>query len=233
MSSSLPKGMSVLNVFAEFRDAAQAMGVSHCACFLMPPGISVGARETSILFWGFTPFWTSLLNDERVGAVRFVEKLLDDGLPKSWADAAMQEPRNGRLWQQIDGFVRAAELSGFILPTYGPHAYQCLFSFAVPRRTTTGHDAWFARFQQLADKSSRLLAIAKYRELQNQLALSDREKAVLQQMAYGKSKVAAAALLGISVASVDTYLRRVYVKLGTHDRVDAVLRAVAFGIIKL
>ena len=52
-------------------------------------------------------------------------------------------------------------------------------------------------------------------------------------MARGKSNPDIATILGISAETVDTYVRRLYPKLGVHDRVTAVAEGIARGLVLL
>lgn len=61
--------------------------------------------------------------------------------------------------------------------------------------------------------------------------LSPRERDVLQWIARGKSNAIIAEILGVSPNTVDTYVRRVFLKLNATDRTTATLRAVAFGLV--
>ena len=65
------------------------------------------------------------------------------------------------------------------------------------------------------------------------VALSDREREVVEWMGRGKSSGDIAAILEISPETVRTYTRRVYDKLQTNDRVTATVRALKLGLIEL
>jgi LuxR family transcriptional regulator, quorum-sensing system regulator CciR len=62
-------------------------------------------------------------------------------------------------------------------------------------------------------------------------SLSDREGEVLAWVARGKSNTSIAAILGISVHTVDAHLRRIYLKLGVFDRISAAVRGIGIGLI--
>lgn len=61
--------------------------------------------------------------------------------------------------------------------------------------------------------------------------LSDREIAVLQEVAEGATNAQAATRLHISESTVRTYLRRVFTKLGVQDRTSAAMVALSRGFI--
>ena len=63
------------------------------------------------------------------------------------------------------------------------------------------------------------------------IRLSPREVEILHWAARGKSNIDMAAIIGISRATVDTYMRRVFHKFGTNDRAVACIRAHELGLI--
>ena len=65
------------------------------------------------------------------------------------------------------------------------------------------------------------------------VALSEREKEVLEWMGRGKSSGDIATILDISPETVRTYTRRIYDKLQTNDRVTATVRALKLGLLDL
>ena len=62
-------------------------------------------------------------------------------------------------------------------------------------------------------------------------ALSRREVEVLGWVARGKSNGLIGEILGISSATVDAHLRRIYLKLGVFDRISAAVRGIGTGLI--
>lgn len=64
-----------------------------------------------------------------------------------------------------------------------------------------------------------------------EIRLSPRELEILHWAARGKSNPDMATIIGISRATVDTYMRRVFQKFGTNDRTVACLKAHELGFI--
>ena len=62
--------------------------------------------------------------------------------------------------------------------------------------------------------------------------LSPREAEILNWVAAGKSNPETAMILGISEATVGTHLKRLFTKLGVHDRVSAVLAGFKLGMLR-
>jgi DNA-binding NarL/FixJ family response regulator len=61
--------------------------------------------------------------------------------------------------------------------------------------------------------------------------LSDRERAILLEVARGRSNAEIAAVLHIAEATVKTYLGRLRAKLDVHDRVQLVIFAYDTGLV--
>ncbi|MHA3915802.1 LuxR family transcriptional regulator [Halovulum sp. GXIMD14793] len=61
--------------------------------------------------------------------------------------------------------------------------------------------------------------------------LSERELEILEWVARGKSNSVIADIVGISAHTVDAYMRRVFLKLGTTDRITAAIRGLGTGLI--
>ncbi|WP_428028288.1 helix-turn-helix transcriptional regulator [Altererythrobacter sp.] len=61
--------------------------------------------------------------------------------------------------------------------------------------------------------------------------LSQRELDVIRWIGEGKSNAVIADILGITKNSVDSYVKRIFAKLGVSDRTAAAVRAVALGLI--
>ncbi len=62
--------------------------------------------------------------------------------------------------------------------------------------------------------------------------LTDKEREVLARLAEGRSNRAIAEALSVSPATVKTHLAHIYEKLGASNRRDALVRAIARGILR-
>ncbi|MEM8788622.1 MAG: LuxR family transcriptional regulator [Pseudomonadota bacterium] len=62
--------------------------------------------------------------------------------------------------------------------------------------------------------------------------LSDREAELLHWVARGKSNSVIAEIMRISPHTVDAYMRRIFLKLGTTDRISAAVRALGLNLIR-
>lgn len=65
------------------------------------------------------------------------------------------------------------------------------------------------------------------------MPLTSREEQVIQLLAQGRATKEIAAALNISHATAEAHLKNIFVKLGVHDRTEAVVAAVRLGIVHL
>jgi DNA-binding NarL/FixJ family response regulator len=63
--------------------------------------------------------------------------------------------------------------------------------------------------------------------------LSEREQQVLEMVAKGFMQAEIADILGVSINTISTYIKRIYKKLAVNSRTSAVHRANALGLINL
>ncbi|HEY8743161.1 MAG TPA: response regulator transcription factor [Chloroflexota bacterium] len=75
-------------------------------------------------------------------------------------------------------------------------------------------------------------ALRRRRETQDRLALSARERQVLQLLLAGHSVPEIAAKLYLSVSTTKTYVARLYEKLGANNRAQALMAAVRLDLVE-
>jgi DNA-binding NarL/FixJ family response regulator len=63
--------------------------------------------------------------------------------------------------------------------------------------------------------------------------LSEREQQVLEMVAKGFMQAEIAEIIGVSINTISTYIKRIYKKLAVNSRTSAVHRANALGLINL
>ncbi|MCT2401051.1 LuxR family transcriptional regulator [Novosphingobium sp. HK4-1] len=227
-SRSLPDLLEVMPAYFEEN------GFSSCFYFSAAPGTRGNAPEGLMepMHHGFSPevVRTYLAaNFQRLDVVPRTAMAL--GVPVRWTEA----------WASVDatpeerGFLqlmRELEIGdGFTMPCYGPNGRDGYVGI--------GRMAENARVDEDALREMHMAAQAMHLRICEFLAgrqaddrpLSGREREVLDWVARGKSNSVIAEILGISVGTVDTYLRRIYDKLDVTDRTSAAVRGIGMGLI--
>lgn len=122
--------------------------------------------------------------------------------------------------------------SGFAIPVFGPGteiAYVDIGTYKSKGKIDlSSEEVQIARLlsYQLHDRMKALL-----QEERALPVLSAREKEALQWVMAGKSDTVIGELMNISEHTVNTYLKRCYQKLGVANRIAAVVKALAYGLI--
>lgn len=229
MANSIEPILQVEEIFDEFRNEAIAMGVTRLIWFIPPPAHEVRGAAANLLSWGFEDAWRDLYHNKEIGARRVVDRLIQSGKPIKWSQIVEQmEPV-----PLVSSFVQEFELSGFAFPVYAHYFYQTLISCAIHPPLESFDDHRFLMLLGLASSKLRQIAEVQTHEARNRAKLSPRELDIVRALGSGKSKKEIARDLGISHSSVDTYSRRVFSKLDVDDRVEAVVKSISMGLIRL
>ncbi|MFC0250507.1 autoinducer binding domain-containing protein [Massilia consociata] len=158
---------------------------------------------------------------------------LSSTLPLVWAPATFNTHEQGALYEEASAHgIR----SGVTLPVHGPHGEVGMLSFASDTRAD-------APFQRSIDEVLPLLCLvrdyafassARFREARMEPEpprLTRRELEVLQWVMAGKSSWEVARITGCSEATVNFHLANIRQKFGVNTRQQAVVKAIALGII--
>jgi LuxR family transcriptional regulator/LuxR family quorum-sensing system transcriptional regulator CciR len=115
------------------------------------------------------------------------------------------------------------------VPVFGPSGRNGYVVLAFPKGFALS-SCLMAEFRVVAQfahqRSCELVA-----QTGHAASLSPREQEVLCWMARGKSNSVIADIIGVSANTVDTHVRRIFVKLQVSDRVSAALIGMGHGLI--
>ncbi|MFQ6573911.1 autoinducer binding domain-containing protein [Pseudomonas sp. UM16] len=158
--------------------------------------------------------------DPRVGACR------RSLLPVCWTDALFAD--TPQLWQEAQAHGLRCGVS------QGSHSTGVFSVFSVARGEPTlcTHELYEkAGDIQLLGTFLHIHQAQDARQQTLELHLSAREIEVLQWTSHGKCAEDVAKILGLSCSTVNFHLRNAMTKLGVHNKVAAVARAVKLGLI--
>lgn len=204
-------------------------GTFHVAA---PHKSQVGA-EVYIAEFGHTEAWMKFYYDR---AERqhdpFPDHVMRVASPMTYAQALEQVS----LSAEQDRFVARLRSEGIFetmaVPVYGPFDFDTYATFSMGRPFTPADELIIQRTISICEACNRRIALLLEHESVLNFALSDRESEVLKWIAQSKSNTDIATILDISPGTVDTYVRRAFVKLGTNDRIAAVLKGIRLGLIR-
>ena len=119
----------------------------------------------------------------------------------------------------------------YMVPVFGPYDINGVISFGFGANIPPNSKAMLHTLEAAAVAHHNSL-VRYFGNHTNDVELSAREKEVLTWIARGKSKGEISTILSISVGSVDTYTRRIFEKMGVHDKVTAAVAGVTKGLVK-
>lgn len=136
-------------------------------------------------------------------------------------------PEEYRHYQELTQYHQD---DGLAIPVFGPGGRNGVVAVAFPKGFTLSSRKLleFRVVSQFAHQRSCELVTLRG----NAASLSPREQEVLSWMARGKSNSVIADIIGVSANTVDTHVRRIFVKLQVCDRVSAALVGLGHGLIQ-
>lgn len=214
------------------RRAIHAMldAIDFGAVYFLAPVVT--DRRVGRMLWnvGFPREWERRYNDEH----RWVDPLPEIALARSggfrWSDA-----RKARLEPKQRAYLDLIESNGMgegiAVHCTAPTARTGFVGIGLPKAPERIDEATVRQVSVAAQ-----LCFQRYCALAGSFGvelpdLSQRELDVIRWIGEGKSNAVIADILGISKNSVDSYVKRIFAKLGVSDRTAAAVKAVALGLI--
>ena len=230
---SLEPGETIETVLDACREELMAMGVVSGTYHLTPAFHSQLSSRTVVTHFGYA--------DDMIGRYLEPETFANDPIPDhvmrvgrtmTWKQAL----RGRRLSREQRAFVRSFLASGlghgFSVPLFGPNGRDSYAAFSLGHEISAADEPLITRIVEVALIAHRKVCVLAGAHLRKPVKLSAREEEVLYWMALSKSNAAIATILGISAATVDTHVRRIFAKLGVNDRISAVIEGLSHGLAK-
>ena len=130
-------------------------------------------------------------------------------------------------------FNVSQEIKAVTFPVHGPGGRNGCFSLVYDEANEVKFEQKI-RILQWACQNAHLRFCKLYLLNSNDIPkLTDRETEILSWVAKGKSNSVIAQILGISPHTVNTYMRRIFLKLGTSDRTSVSLIGISNGLIEI
>lgn len=130
----------------------------------------------------------------------------------------------------LDEMTAIGLVDGMAIPVFGPSGRNGCFGLA--RAEGCGSAAELYGFQAVCQAAHLRYCRLQRTQLPALQQLSEREVELLHWVVRGKSNGVIAEIMEISPHTVDAYLRRVFLKLGTSNRISAAVQALSNGLIR-
>lgn len=219
-------------VIDSVRVEASKLGVVRQSYHVTPVFDDPVSARTIVHSDGFDPRWLERYQQFDFRKVDPIPRYtIQRGTMTFWQDAldaCMDQPGVAEYKSQM---IEFGLLHGFGIPLFGTNGRSAYasYDFDVPRDHIDQLKVLRIRtMAQIAHQ--RVCAILS--EEKKPPVLSDREKEVLRWIGQGKSNADIATILDISIETVRTYLRRIYMKLDVYDRTSATVKSLKLGILR-
>ncbi|MEM5515782.1 autoinducer binding domain-containing protein [Henriciella sp. AS95] len=197
--------------------------------FYLTPVSKVRVPDGRLANHGFTREWEALYRSQYYAVDPLPELAVRTPQPIVW-HRLDRSKLSGRETEYMDRLPEWGMEQGVAVAAFGPAARIGIACISRPNSKEAGENPDTASLQIATQISFLRYCALSDSQLQSPPELSPRELEVLHAIAHGRSKATIAANLNLSKDTVDTYVKRLYVKLGVSDRGEAVAQAVAQGL---
>jgi DNA-binding CsgD family transcriptional regulator len=213
----------------ELRRLGAITGTIH---FAAPHQSQVGVG-VYIATFGLSEDWVKSYHEPEVRAHDpFPDYVMRVGEAMTFAEALSRITPTQSQAQFVQKIRDAGMFDTMAMPIYGPFDFDTYATFSIGRPFGPDDELLVQRAIALGEACNRRSALLLEQETAQAIALSDREQEVLNWIGRSKSNTDIATILDISAGTVDTYVRRLFTKLGTNDRVSSVIKGVRLGLIR-
>jgi DNA-binding CsgD family transcriptional regulator len=211
-----------------------ALGGVRFSYHLSPPYHSQTSDRVLIRSRGFAPEWAEMYGDPAFRmADPVTNHIMRKGTPLSWQEAIDQQTLTSEQQDFVRQFETFHAVDGVGIPLFGPNNIEGFCTVSVGHPIASGETQLISDFRRLALGGHTRIALIIGEQWQKRNSLSAREKIVLKGIAQGLSNKEIAREMQVTPTTVDTYVRRIFLKLGARDRTGASIRAISKGLIKL
>ena len=197
-----------------------------------PPGATDFGSAITIDTYGFPTDWVARYISEKFYEVDPIPKHALSTTEPFWWSEAKDLPQLKPAEKMYLAELSNADLGdGLAIPVFGPFGRNGYIGLGFGKKSVSLTIAEISTLQWACQLGHQKYCDLLRAKLPDDVVLSSRECEILAWVAKGKSNSVIAEIVGISSYTVDTYLRRIFVKLGVSDRVTAALRGIAVGAV--
>ena len=197
-----------------------------------PPGATDFGSAITIDTYGFPEDWVKLYISKKFYEADPIPKhALSTTEPFWWSEAEDFPQLKPAERAYLEELSNANLGEGLAIPVFGPFGRNGYMGLGFGKKTVTLTVGEISTLQWACQLGHQKYCDLLRAKLPDDVVLSNRECEILAWVAKGKSNSVIAEIIGISSYTVDTYLRRIFVKLGVSDRVTAALRGIAIGAV--
>lgn len=214
--------------------ALRSMGVVAGTYHLVPPFHSQVSDDLVIVQFGLPDGMAQDYIDSGVFADDPIpDFIVSEGRAMLASDATKLVPVSMRYRRYLAKWRKAFPHPLYLVPLYGPRGRDSISSFSLGRPFTKFDQHLSRHICEFLQSTHVEICDEVFAIWNRKIKLSKREEEILTWVARGKTGSETADILGISKATTDTYMKRIFEKLEVNDRVTAVVRGFGLGLVRL
>jgi len=161
----------------------------------------------------------------------FLKKPLLLARPLQWSEILASPDLNLREKDFTQRSQKIMKGAGVSIPVFGPLRYDGVISIGFGDHKINLSSFDILELQMACQQAHLRFCTVLDEKKPIPIALTNRESEIMRWVMCGKSNTVIADIVGISPHTVNSYMRRIYLKLDVSDRVSAAFRALALGLI--
>lgn len=222
----------VTSLWKNVRRAVAHFGADKFSYHFTPVFASQVSNRTEVRAKGFSVEWLDLYKSADFRRIDPIpDAVMRAGHTISWEEALGDVEQT----EEVARFVRTLRehgiTNGFGVPLFGPANRDAYGAFGFPADHTPTEEQVVALTMVGRAGHDRVCQLVSLED--GEVSLSERERQVLGYIAKGKSNSIIGQLLEISPETVSTYVKRIYAKLGTSDRVGTTVKALKLKLVTI
>ncbi len=215
-----------------FLDYFKSQGIEQISYHHLPPAGAAEGDKIRIVTEGFPDDWVCQYISNKLYKIDPIADFAaraDE--PFFWSDI----DKLTRLTKSQEAFIEARKAAdigdGLAIQVFGPFGRNGYVGIGIPEELHKQAAERAHQYQWVCQFAHQRYCAITRSSLPSLPELTPREREILQWVAKGKSNGVIADILGLSAHTIDAYMRRIFNKLGTSDRVTAAIRGIGSGLI--
>ncbi|MEO1322017.1 MAG: LuxR family transcriptional regulator [Pseudomonadota bacterium] len=220
-------------LFGALTPFLKSHNIDYFAYFILAQNLRALPPRTGLVTFNYPRDMADLYFENNYVAIDpIIAQSLKESRPFHWSHAKDVQSLNAQQQQMFDDYAAANFIDGLSVPVYGPMGTIALFSLSSRGAKLDVSDEDLQAIQYACVQvHTRYFDLANINTEPPTKRLSPREKEALILVADGLANPAIAEQLGVTENTVDTMLRRIFIKLDVNNRISAVLKAIGSGVI--
>lgn len=216
------------------RREAFSLGVRRFSYHFTEAHHSQTGSDVDVVAHGFEPEWIELYDLHSFRKHDPIpDFVMESGRTMSWREILDQLNLDDAGRRYVEAMQVHHLEHGISIPLFGPAGLDAYSCYSWPMDLNEVGGVVIRRLESVAQFAHRHISTLMLRDRKPSVTLSAREREVLHWVVQGKSQTDIGTIIGVSPATIDTYVRRIFQKLDTTNRVTAGVKALSLGLVRL